>query len=234
MTSNVKLLIGIPTMLEYPPFFESLSKFIKEIDGYYVYDIKFVYKKTLSNAHAEILDCFLKGDYTHLLLLEDDHWGHSKVILDSLFKPDSDVCCVNTFSRQYPYMSVLRELVTSGNDYLRYATLIRDSGYAECDMVGLGMTLYKRSALIDIVIGYDDKYLPYYRKRYKEKNLTFIGCFDHTLPHRNITKDNVEDIRNEAIVKFNQIRLRKFISGDSSGITDEMLQEQESFETTYL
>ena len=203
MIDNIKILIGIPTLLEYPKFFESLSKFVKEIDGYYNYDIKFVYKKHLSIAHYEILEHFLKGDYTHLLLLEDDHLGHSKSMLDALIKPDVDVCCINTYAHQYPYNSVLRD-----NDY---NPIICKSGYAECGIIGLGMTLYKRSALVEIKIDKYDRYLPHRKLVFQNNHLTFLGCWDYTLQHRNITKENVESIRNNKMIEINQKERDRFI-----------------------
>jgi hypothetical protein len=97
-------------------------------------------------------------------------------------------------------------------------------GLQRCDLVPFGMTLIKRR-----VFDYIDK--PYFEindyyefipktegalatdqnfcDKLRDKHIAVVGCFDHTLNHREITKDNYMDYRKKDIMnKFKDVKDR--------------------------
>ena len=237
MAGTPKILIGIPMWLPDSRFLESLPKFCKELDGKCRYEVKIVGGDSLVNAQNEIVDYLLSGDYTHLLHMEDDHWGHKVEMLEALLKPDVEVCGINYHCRWYPYNSCLMEDLYHNRENQRFSSIERESGYQECDLVGFAMTLYKRSVFEKIGKPYftlnkrGERWSKSYATdedfcdRLKAHGIKMWGCWDYTLPHRDITKENVREIREKATIKFHELRRIQRITGQDYEITEEMIRE---------
>ena len=238
LNKDIKILIAIPTYKFYSLFWESLSRFCLELNGHYKYDIYTVCYKTLVDAQNDISEYFLKRDYTHLLMLEDDHHGHTKAMLDALVRPNVDVCGINYYSRWFPYNSCLMEEVYPDRPNQKYCPVDCKSGYKECDLIGFGMTLISRRVLEllpkpTFIRNRPEKEHSGYATdeafcvKLKSHGIKLLGCWDYTLAHRDINKDNVIAIRNSAILKSNEIIRDKYYSGEKNyhDITEEMLRD---------
>ena len=237
MTGTTKILIGIPMHEPDERFLSSLSEFTKQLDGYYNYEVMIVGGKQLVEAQNIIAEQLMKGDYTHLLTFEDDHWGFTKEMLDALMKPNVDVCAMNYYCRWYPYNSCLMEEIYPDKPNKRFAPIQRSSGYAECDLTGFGMTLYKRKVFEVIPKPYftlnkrGERYFGSYATdedfcdRLKTHGIKLMGCWDYVVAHRDITGNNVGEIREKATIKFHEIIRLNRITGKHIEVTEDMLKE---------
>jgi hypothetical protein len=206
----VKLLIGVPWHKPDQRFIESLSSFLSELKKYeqhYKVEIAEVRDKSLVEAQNIISAYFIDGDFDYLLLIENDNWGFTRNHLKALLSANTEVCAMHYHSRHFPYFSCNMRKIEGRTDEggPLFAETHTKSGYAECDLVGYGMTLYKRSV-------FEKLEEPYFRlnkfggpesyatdidfsERCKEKGIKLIGCFEYTLNHRDVNKDNVMQLR---------------------------------------
>ena len=208
-----KIFIGIPSHKPDDRFLVSLLCFLQEIKNHYevrVYEVK---GKQLVDAQNDIVEKFLFTKYDFLLLLEDDHWGHSRLMLQGLLRADKDICGVNYYSRHWPYYTCLMKELEYTHIDQRFGHIDKTSGYHKCDLMGYGMMLIRRSVFLKL-----DR--PYFRlnrdggpdcyatdidfcDRVRALGIDLIGCFDHILNHRDITPTNVLQKRIEG---FENIR----------------------------
>ncbi len=176
------------------------------------YDIaSMIIKDTfLPDAQNEIAKCFLAAGYDYLLLLDDDHWGHTKEMLDCLVEANVPVATIKTYSRHYPYMVVVLNRV--GHNAM--LPVENGQGYVECDLTGFPMTLISRRT-------FDLLEEPYFRpleaegrtwnsdvdffERLALKGVRPVACFQHCLNHDKITQENVFEYRNKERVENNNI-----------------------------
>lgn len=208
---RAKILVGVALHNPDHRFQESLLSFLKNAKEKYDIECIIIYGKTLVNAQNDIANYFMNDDYGYLLMCEDDHWGHSVDMLDSLFNPDVEVSAINYYSRHFPYYSCLMHELKNRPMAERFAGLHYTSGYYECDLAGFAMMLIKRSV-------FDKLDKPYFREnkesgpgsyatdidfsdRLKEKGISILGCFDHTLAHRDVSLDNIADLRRQGVIK---------------------------------
>jgi GT2 family glycosyltransferase len=220
--SAVSMLVGIPMHKTGQPFIDSLTSFLKECEGHYKIEAIAIGDKSLVEAQNAIGEYFIdKTNHKYLLMLEDDHTGHSRNMLKALLRKDEDVVGMNYYSRHFPYYSCcMRKVDSMGeNGEPLFAGRHETSGYVECDLVGYGMTLYKRSVFETL-----DR--PYFRlnkfsgegsyatdidfcERLKQDGIKMFGCFDYTLAHRHVNKDNVFELRNKEMIERNQLLIKE-------------------------
>ena len=154
----------------------------------------------LPDAQNIITRSFLASDYDYLLLLDDDQWGHTPEMLETLIDANTHVATIKTYSRHYPYgCSLLKSI---GNNLV--VPIENGDGYVECDLTGFPMTLIRRDAFEFLEQPY---FRPYeeagrtwnsdvdFFKRLNDKGIKPIGCFQHVLNHGDITEENVKQKR---------------------------------------
>jgi hypothetical protein len=182
----------------------------------------------LPDAQNMIAKDFIATGYDYLLLLDDDQWGHTVEMVETLINANTYVATIKTYVRQYPYTcalfkKVLNNLVMSIED---------GQGYIECDLTGFPMTLISRGT-------FDFLEQPYFRPyegigrmwnsdvdffaRLAEKGIKPIGCFQHTLNHDKVTEENVLRLRHEDRLTGNNLawwRLQKSIEEGTFKLQD--------------
>lgn len=176
----------------------------------------------LPDAQNIIAKDFIQSGYDYLLLLDDDQWGHTVEMVDTLVGSNAKVSTIKTYSRHYPYAcSLLRK---AGNNLAM--PIETGEGYVECDLTGFPMTLIPRETfkLLDE---------PYFRPhevggrtwnsdvdffaRLNEVGVKPIGCFQHILNHGDITADNVMQKRYDDRFTGNNIATWKLLQDLENG-----------------
>lgn len=208
--SMKSIYIGVCKTRDYKRFKESFHNFINEISSHYSVCIRKVVDTFLPDAQNEIAKAFLDNNYDYLLLLDDDHWGHTKEMLDILVNANAYVATIHTYSRHYPYSSAILDKV--GHNAV--VPVEHAEGYRECDMTGFPMTLIRRDL-------FEKLEEPYFRpveaegrnwntdidffERLGKMGIKPVGCFQHTLAHDKITKKNVWEYRHKERLENNNI-----------------------------
>jgi len=211
------VLVGVPIHEPDPRFLDSLPAFLKECKGHYDIELMQVSNKPLVDAQNMIADYFLsQTNHRFLLMLENDHYGHTRNMLKALLRSNALVCGMNYHSRHYPYVSCLMRELPDRPQTERFAGINRTSGYQDVDLVGFGMTLIRREV-------FDKLSKPFFRLNefrgpdsyatdisfnddLKKAGIKPVGCFEYTLPHRDITKENADEKRLEGM---EQLRNRR-------------------------
>ena len=156
--------------------------------------------KFLPDAQNAIAKDFLQGDYDYLLLLDDDQWGHTPEMVDTLINANTYVATIKTHLRNYPYSSALFRYVTK----TLAIPVEGEKGYVECDLTGFPMTLISRGTFSFLEEPYFRPYEAIGRKwnsdvdffeRLSNVGIKPIGCFQHCLNHDKVTPDNVKQLR---------------------------------------
>jgi hypothetical protein len=219
------ILIGIALYEPEERFISSLKTFLKQCENHYDLELlSLVNSKELPDLVSKqnyIADYFLKSEKEYLLLLESDMWGFERNHLKALLRSNSEVCGMNYFSRWYPYYSCNMRKV----DYLGdvgqplFAGLQDTKGYRDCDLVGYGMTLYKREVFEHLArpffrlnkFGGEGSYATDidFSERCKEANIRMVGCFEYTLNHRDVTPQNVGELRINGMKERRQALLKE-------------------------
>lgn len=213
-----KILIGVPAYKPLKQFLVSLSKFqtaLSQTEHEFNYCWVEGYK--LVDAQNYIAEMFLEGDWEYLLFLEEDHWGHTKSMLEKLIEANAHVASVKYYSRHYPFICCL--LKYSGKKQLvkKYSQYpIHQKGYAECDLLPFGMTLIRRDTFNHLT-------KPYFRlnifkgqepikrqdgsinnsiatdrnfsDRLRAKGIKLMGYFDECLTHNGINNETIDKYR---------------------------------------
>jgi hypothetical protein len=181
-----------------------------------------VLNESLPDAQNQIARSFVQSDYDYLLLMDDDHWGHTPEMLDCLVNANAYMATIKSYSRHYPYFSCLMNR-RPGDDL--FVGIEVGEGYIPCDMTGFPMTLLRRDL-------FEKLEYPYFEAEHeggrswvtdtvfcrKLNNLGIkpIGCFQHCLPHADITEENVIQKRREEGVRgdnfYWQMIYEKYIS----------------------
>lgn len=203
-------------------FEESFQNFTDSICRKYSTCQMIVRDTFLPDAQNRIVRSFLNSNYDYLLLLDDDQWGHTPEMVETLINANAYVATIKTYVRQYPYSCALLRNV--GNNLVM--PIETGEGYVECDLTGFPMTLISRGAF-----EYLDK--PYFRpyevcgrtwnsdvdffQRLNEKGIKPIGCFQHVLNHGDITDNNVKQKRYEDRFTGNNIANWKLINDIENG-----------------
>lgn len=192
--------IGVCKTRDDERFKESFRNFTDSISSKYSVCQMIVKGKFLPDAQNDIARSFLASDYDYLLLLDDDHWGHTAEMLETLINANTYVATMKTYCRKYPYMVAAWDRV--GHNAL--VPIEVASGYRKCDLTGFPMTLISRET-------FEFLEQPYFRpleaegrtwnsdvdffERLEKRWIKPIVCFQHTLNHDKITADNVKEYR---------------------------------------
>jgi hypothetical protein len=154
----------------------------------------------LPDAQNIITKAFLQTDYDYLLLLDDDQWGHSKEMLESLINANTFVATIKTYQRQYPYTCALFNKLPNN----LVIPIENGEGYVKCDLTGFPMTLISRETFSYLKEPY---FRPYevngrnwnsdvdFFERLNKVWIKPVGCFQHTLNHDKVTQENVKQLR---------------------------------------
>lgn len=192
--------IGVCKTRDDERFKESFKSFTDSICSKYSVCQMLVRDKFLPDAQNEITNSFLASEYDYLLLLDDDHWGHTPEMLETLINANAYVATIKTYCRKYPYMVAAWDRV--GHNAM--VPIEAGEGYRTCDLTGFPMTLISRETF-----SFLEK--PYFRpleaegrnwnsdvdffERLAKKWIRPVVCFQHTLNHDKITADNVYEYR---------------------------------------
>jgi GT2 family glycosyltransferase len=192
--------IGVCKTRDDERFIESFRNFTDSIVDKYSVCQTVVRDMFLPDAQNKIAKQFLDSGYDYLLLLDDDHWGHTKEMLECLINANTFVATMKTYIRKYPYNVAAWDKV--GHNAL--VPIEKANGYRECDLTGFPMTLVSRGT-------FDLLEQPYFRpleaegrtwnsdvdffERLALKGVKPVVCYQHTLNHDKITEDNVYEYR---------------------------------------
>ena len=215
----VKILIGVPWHKPHSSFLESLPRFLDECS--LKYDITFmaVVGKTLVDAQNALANFFLTNDFDYLLLCEDDHAGQSVEALDALVSSGYLVSAVNYFSRHFPFQSCMMRDLHNGKPSERFSGITAESGFKQCDLCGFGMMLISK-------LVFDKLEQPYFRlnkyggdgsyatdidfcDRLAEVGIKPMATFDYCLSHRDVTKENIQELRYKGIQEIRSKQLKE-------------------------
>lgn len=192
--------IGVCKTRDDERFKESFRNFTDSIVGSYSVCQTVIRNTFLPDAQNKIARMFLDSGYDYLLLLDDDHWGHTKEMLECLIDANTNVATMKTYCRKYPYMVAAWDRVGVG----AMVPIEKAEGYRQVDLTGFPMTLVSRGT-------FDLLEQPYFRpleaegrtwnsdvdffERLALKGVRPVVCFQHTLNHDKITADNVHEYR---------------------------------------
>ena len=206
-----RLLIGVPSQREDERFLASLLRLVKELKGKYEVSVLIEKWKFLPDAQNRIADFFLKNDFDYLLFLDDDHWGHTVEMVDVLVGANHPMATMKTYVRHFPYPCALFRYNHNGDYATRYSGVENGEGYEEVDLCGFPMTLFTK----DIFSVLSTPYFIakdgsgrnwatdfYFCERLEEKGIKPMGCFQHCLPHGDITQENVQEKRENNMVSY--------------------------------
>lgn len=178
-------------------FEESLRNFTDSICRKYSVCLNTVRDTFLPDAQNYLVRCFIQQNYDYLLLLDDDHWGHTPEMLDTLINANSYMATIKSYSRHHPYFCCLMN--KRPNDNL-FVGIEHAEGYLECDMTGFPMTLLRRDLFDKIEYPFFEAEIEQERnwgtdahfcRKLNSIGIKPIGCFQHCLPHADITEENV-------------------------------------------
>ena len=177
-----------------------MDKFIMSCCEFYDMEVVVMKDKFLPDAQNELIEIFLAEKFDYILFLDDDHWGHTKEMMDTLINANAYVSTIKSYSRHYPYLPAL--LIKNGFGF----SPIEMEGYQEIDLCGFPMTLMKKELFSKLekpyfrAIKLDDRDwhtdIDFY-SRLGEIGIKPIGCFQHCLPHDKVTQENVNRLRSE-------------------------------------
>lgn len=193
--------IGVCKTREDDRFKKSFHDFTDSICREYSVCLTTIRDRFLPDAQNQITKMFLASGYQYLLLLDDDHWGHTKEMLDTLVNANTYVATMKTYCRRYPYMVAAWDRVGAG----AMVPIEVADGYRKCDLTGFPMTLISRETFSFLEE-------PYFRpfeadgrdwnsdvdffERLAKKWIRPVVCFQHCLNHDKITPENVIEYRN--------------------------------------
>lgn len=190
------ILICVPSTREYKPFLESFSIFLTEIKKEHQVCVFIVKNKKLVDVQNEAAEKFLTGNWDYLLFLDDDHWGHSSQMLDTLINANAYMATIKSYIRHFPYMSALMKRLPNN----LYTGIENGNGYVPVDVTGFPMTLIRKDLFSRLEKPYFREFIDGIRlwatdgefcRRLGEAGIQPIGCFQHCLPHMDITDENV-------------------------------------------
>jgi len=205
MEQKTRVFVGVACYKPYAEFETSLSKFLQDCSLKYDVVCFKVYGKRLVEAQNQISDMFIHSCYENLLMLEDDHWGHTVEMLDDLINSEYDVCGNYYYSRHFPHVIIPMPKYDFDDPTKWLMTTAKpNTKYCDMGLVGFGMTLIRRNVFWKL-----DK--PFFRPnrdkygkvqygyatdqdfclRLHELGLKVGGCFSQCLIHRGLNDTTV-------------------------------------------
>ena len=233
------VLCGTPTLKPDHRFLSCITSFIFEASKKFDLSYKMVVGKPIYEADNELAREAIRGNFDYLLFIEDDHYEFRAEDLEKMISFDLPVVAIPYYSRHFPYQMTCMKLSEQVNGYgaepLNIYEPIESKGLKEVDLTGFGFTLIKTEILrlLSNPLFYPTEYCSkatdqwFYRKLKNELNIKPFAWFDRTLPHREITKDNVElkridkiencsmFARNSMLKKFGNPRIKKILKKKS-------------------
>ena len=194
-----KILVGIPSVRDYPDFIASMNVFLPAINKLHTIEVLEVKNKQIDQARNIIADYFLQRDYDYLLFLDDDHSGHTVEMLDTLLKMDSLVSAIQCYARFFPYLSNLMDYSGQTDERMKYEVKYTE-GINPCDLVGFGMTLIKKEVFRILpqpyFVGKDNQREDnYFCDNLVRMGVRPMGCFDYVLTHQGIDRAKGNELR---------------------------------------
>jgi hypothetical protein len=191
------ILIAIPSVREDDMFFSSIYNLTKELRGKYRVSVLVEKWLDLAEAQNRMAQYFLQNSFDYLLFCDDDVYGHTAAMVEALEKANVPVAAMQAYQRHYPFPNLLMQ-GDQGID--------KDSGYGDIDLTGFQMLLLRREvfqrlnepyfiAQHDGTVSWATDHV--FFKRMKNVNIKMVGCYDHCLNHRGITKENVGQMRRD-------------------------------------
>ncbi len=220
--------IGVCKTRDDKRFEESFRNFTDSICRKYSICQMVIRDTFLPDAQNIIAKDFLQAGYDYLLLLDDDQWGHTLEMLDTLIEANTYVATIKTYSRHYPYACALLNYTKDGLTL----PIENGEGYVKCDLTGFPMTLISRETFSFLEQPY---FRPYemsgrnwnsdvdFFNRLNNVGIKPIGCFQHILNHDKITADNVKQLRYEERFAGNNIahwRLQRALESGTFRLED--------------
>jgi len=203
----MNILIGVPVFDYKDKFVRNFMDFWTELlttPKAYRCGRTFVYRQQLDIAQNRLAKEAIKGDFSHVLLIEDDIYGYTKVHLDKLLMDNLDIVCGACYGSEFPY-----DLLASRkfDKSFRYATLVRPTGknlyeipepkgVQEVDLTHTGFSLIKTDVFKKLEYPYFDMMHEYnsdgyfYEKCQDAGFKVHVDC-DVVLNHRGVTPANV-------------------------------------------
>ena len=225
--------IGVCKTRDDARFAESFRNFTDSICSKYSICQMVVKDTFLPDAQNIITRSFLASDYDYLLLLDDDQWGHTPEMLETLIAANTYVATIKTYQRQYPYMCALLNKVSPN----LVMPIENGEGYVKCDLTGFPMTLISRETFsflkepyfrpLEILVRTWNSDVDFF-ERLEKVWIKPIGCFQHTLNHGDITAENVMQKRYDERFTGNNIanwRLLKSLEEGTFKLEDLSLKE---------
>lgn len=216
-----KILIGIPSAREDDKFLASVDNLVKSMKGKYEVSVLWEKWQPLAKAQNRITSYFLSCDFDYLLFLDDDQYGHTCEMVDSLVACDTYCSVMKTYVRHYPYPCAL--MVKHPDLAAPHVGVEKDSGTQEIDMCGFPMMLIRRDLFDKLQAPYfqsrpssDRKWVTdeLFCERLKFLGIKPVGVFDYCLDHGEITKDNVLERRqNDCKSGGEKLMLKIFVGG---------------------
>ena len=188
-----RLFIGVACHKPTAEFVSSLGEFLPKVREKYNITYQEVWGEELVVAQNRIARSFISSHTDWLLMLEDDHSGHTMEMLEDLLNSGHRFCMIRYHSRWYPF-------IVAGLDYNKRNLFGSKEDYKPVDLIGFGMTVIHRSVfdLLDV---------PYFRENEDNKTGSYatdrdfcnrcleVGvqphiCNKHCITHRGINSDN--------------------------------------------
>lgn len=197
-------MIGIPTIREYKPFWDSMRTFLPEMAKVHDIEVIEVRNKQIAESREIIAGKFLESDKDYLLFLDDDHSGHTMEMVQALLRADSYVCAMKCYSRFFPHLCTLMDYSGLSERRGKYVSKEEYGGYHVCDLVGFGMTLIKKELFQKLdkpyfkyeINKFEDNY---FCEQLEKKGIKPIGCFDFVCTHNGIDDSNRWKLRDKGI-----------------------------------
>lgn len=187
-----RLFIGVACHKPTAEFVSSLGEFLPQVREKYNVTYQEVWGEELVVAQNRIARSFVSSHTDWLLMLEDDHSGHTVEMVDDLVNSGHRFCMMRYHSRWYPY-------IVCGLNYNNVNMFKPTDDYAPVELIGFGMTVIHRSVFDLLELPYfrtNDKYKGDYAtdqnfcKRCLEVGVQPYICSKHCLTHRGINDDN--------------------------------------------
>lgn len=134
-----KVLIGIPYSHEclYRAFTSSLMEMEKPCPAF----VTFVKGYDVSKQRNDMVNIFMSGEYTHLLMLDTDIIAPPNA-LAKLLEADKEVISGFYMRRHYPYLPIFMK--KTDKKYVMNFSFPEGGGVQQVDAVGTGICLFKR------------------------------------------------------------------------------------------
>ncbi len=149
-SSTPKILVYIPRLDEHPRFWPHFCVWFALNYEKYKLGLEYTYRRLLHKGQNEVVVKAREVGCTHILFVEDDHWGFPLEGLDVLLEADKDHIGLHTFARQRPALSLAYRKrdpsVSLLDDDINLRPIEKQKGepmVQAVDLLGFGFTLVR-------------------------------------------------------------------------------------------